>query len=100
LFGFPETASGLFVDRHFHGKPDQRADCPHRRIRCQCAPKRDASRQRLSAYTSTSAHISNCPCDGCAGIGSGALRMIPVNYRHQMDVAVLESAIAADGWRA
>lgn len=96
LFGFPDTASGLFVTgtsmANLIGVLVARAAALGVSVRQNGMP----CEPRLSAYTSTSAHISIARAMDIAGIGSGALRMIPVNDRHQMDVDALERAIAAD----
>lgn len=95
-FGFPESASGLFVTgtsmANLIGVLIARTAASGVSVRQNGV----AAGQRLSAYTSASAHISIARAMDIAGIGSGALRMIPVNSRHQLDVAALERAIAAD----
>ncbi|MDD2913787.1 MAG: aspartate aminotransferase family protein [Gallionella sp.] len=96
LFGFPQTASGLFVTgtsmANLIGVLIARTAALGIGVRQNGMP----SKPRLSAYTSASAHISIARAMDIAGIGSGALRMIPVNDLHQMDVDALERAIAAD----
>ncbi|MDD5299484.1 MAG: aspartate aminotransferase family protein [Gallionella sp.] len=95
-FGFPESASGLFVTgtsmANLIGVLIARTAASGVSVRQNGV----AAGQRLSAYTSASAHVSIARAMDIAGIGSGALRMIPVNSRHQLDVAALERAIAAD----
>lgn len=95
-FGFPESASGLFVTgtsmANLIGVLVARTAVSGASVRQNGV----AAGQRLSAYTSASAHVSIARAMDIAGIGSGALRMIPVNDRHQMDVDALERAIAAD----
>lgn len=96
LFGFPETASGLFVTgtsmANLIGVLIARTAALGIGVRQNGV----AAGQRLSAYTSASAHVSIVRAMDIAGIGSGALRLIPVNDRHQMDVGALKHAIAAD----
>lgn len=96
LFGFPETASGLFVTgtsmANLIGVLIARTAALGNGVRKQGM----AAGQRLSAYTSASAHISLSKAMDIAGIGSDALRMIPVDDDYQMDVDALERAIAAD----
>jgi len=56
---------------------------------------------RLRAYTSVAAHRCVAQAMDMAGIGMAALRHIPVDRRHRIDLAALRSAIAADrraGW--
>lgn len=96
LFGFPEIASGLFVTgtsmANLIGVLIARTVALGIGVRQNGV----AAGQRLSAYTSASAHVSIVRAMDIAGIGSDALRLIPVNDRHQMDVDALEHAIAAD----
>lgn len=96
VFSFPDTASGLFVTgtsmANFVG--------------CLCAKTRTlgvTTRQTglphapsLMAYTSTAAHISIAQALDISGIGTNALRKIPVNDHYEMTVADLERAIASD----
>lgn len=97
LFHFPDTASGLFVTgtsmANLLGVLIARtallgADVRHKGIT-------DDNRQ-LIAYTSASAHISISQAFDIAGFGSDALRMIPVDQQHQIDIAALELAVAED----
>ena len=97
LFGFPETASGLFVTGTSMANllavliartALLGADVRHKGIA--------ASSVRLMAYTSAGAHISIIQAMDFAGFGSDALRIIPVNEYHQMDIAALELAIIED----
>lgn len=96
LFGFPETASGLFVTgtsmANLIGVLIARTAALGGGVRQSGV----ASGQRLTAYTSVSAHISIAQAMDIAGFGADALRMIPVNDLHQMDVEALERIIAAD----
>jgi glutamate/tyrosine decarboxylase-like PLP-dependent enzyme len=95
LFGFPKTASGLFVTGT--SMANLISVLIARTAALGVSVRQNGiSAGHLSAYTSVSAHISIARAMDMAGIGSGALRMIPVNDRHQMDVAALEFAIAAD----
>ena len=97
LFGFPDDASGLFVTgtsmatliavsvaRHATLGPE---------VRTQGIA---ASGKHLTAYTSRGAHGCIAKMMDVAGLGTDALRMIPVDAHYQMDVAALEQAIAAD----
>ncbi len=51
---------------------------------------------RLAAYASTGVHRCVPDALDMAGIGSAALRSIPVDAEFRMDLAALETAIAAD----
>ena len=97
LFGFPETASGLFVTGTSMANfiavvvaRDAKLGVDVRR--------RGVKRftQKLTAYASTAVHGSMRRAFDFAGLGSDALRLIPVNGRQQMDLKALEKAIAAD----
>ncbi len=96
LFGFPETSSGLFVTgtsmANFLSVLVARRAALGQSVRQQGL----ADGHHLTAYTSASAHLSIAQALDMAGIGTAALRSIPVNDRHQMDSAALERAIAAD----
>lgn len=97
LFGFPETAGGLLVSGT--SMANLISVLIARTALLGASVRRTgiaASTQRLVAYTSTSAHLSIAQAMDIAGIGSDALRMIPVNGDYQMDVAALAEAIAAD----
>lgn len=97
LFGFPETASGLFVTgtstANLIGVLVARTAALGTRVRHEGLA---ASDQRLTAYTSAGAHGCIAQAMNISGIGSDALRLIPMNERYQMDVAALEQAIADD----
>lgn len=96
LFSFPETASGLFVTgtsmANLIGVLIARTAALGSGVRQQGM----AAGQHLVAYTSASAHISLSKAMDIAGIGSDALRMIPVDDDYRMDVEALERTIAAD----
>lgn len=97
LFSFPKEASGLFVTgtsmatliavlvaRH----AALGAEVRHRGL-VECG-------QRLVAYTSTDAHGSIAKMMEVAGLGSEALRRIPVDAEHRIRLDALSDAIAAD----
>jgi aromatic-L-amino-acid decarboxylase len=97
LFKFPKTASGLFVTgtsmANLIGVLIARTaqlgtSVRHKGITANCP--------QLTAYTSASAHVSIVQAMDIAGFGSEALRMIPVNELHQMDITALELALAED----
>ncbi|MGA8862993.1 MAG: aspartate aminotransferase family protein [Gallionella sp.] len=97
LFGFPDTASGLFVTGTSMATliailVASRAELGTR-VRTEGIA---ADGKRLTAYASTGAHGSIAKMMDIAGIGTDALRAIPVNANHQMDIARLEQTIAAD----
>ncbi len=97
LFSFPETANGLFVTgtsmANLISVLIARTACLEKSIRKEGLVN---SGLQLVAYTSESAHISIAQAMDIAGIGSNALRMIPINENYQMDVAALAKSIGAD----
>ena len=97
LFAFPETANGLFVTgtsmANLISVLIARTALLGKDVRQKGMT---ASKLRLVAYTSACAHISIAQAMDITGIGSDALRMIPVDAHYRMDVAALAKAIAAD----
>ncbi|MGA7594509.1 MAG: aspartate aminotransferase family protein [Gallionella sp.] len=97
LFGFPETASGLFVTG------TSMATLIALLVASRAAMGTTVRKQgiaaygkRLTAYTSAEAHGSISRMMDLAGLGTDALRTIPVNGNFEMDIATLEQTIAAD----
>ena len=96
LFGFPETATGLFVTgtsmANLIGVFVARTATLGPPVRstglCNCP--------RLTAYTSAAAHGCIAQAMDLAGLGRDALRMIPVGADHRIEVPALVQAIAAD----
>ena len=97
LFGFPETASGLFVTgssmANLIAVLVARTAALGAGVRQQGVA---AGGKRLIAYASAAAHSCIAQAMDIAGLGTDALRIIPVNAHFQMDVAALARAIAAD----
>ncbi len=97
LFGFPETAGGLFVtgtsQANFMGVLIART-------RALGAPVRDrgltAIGRHLIAYTSAAAHGCIARAMEMAGLGRAQLRLIPVDAGHRIRLAALRQAIAHD----
>lgn len=97
LFDFPVTASGIFVTgtsmanlmsvlvaRTAHlGDTVRKAGLA-------------ASGARLVAYTSAAAHGCVAQAMDLSGLGTAALRQIPTDARHRIDLDLLRAAIAAD----
>jgi len=97
LFGFPETASGLFVTGTSMANliavlvaRDAALGFDVRRAGV------GASKKRLTAYTSIMAHGSLRKAFDCSGLGGDALRLVPVDHRHQMNLAALKRMIESD----
>lgn len=94
LFSFPETASGLFVTGTSMANL---ISVLVARTAAQGITVREAGVSAgLTAYTSVSAHVSIAQAMDMAGIGSNALRKIPLNAQFQMDTEALECAITKD----
>jgi aromatic-L-amino-acid/L-tryptophan decarboxylase len=97
LFGFPPTATGLFVTgtsmANMLGVLIARADAFGAGVRRKGVA---AYRKRPTAYTSAAAHGCIAQAMDLCGLGSDALRLIPTNARHQIDPAALADAVAAD----
>ena len=97
IFGFPENASALFVTgtsmANLIGVLVARDSELGFEVRYSGV---GASSKRLAAYTSVAAHGCIGKALDIAGIGSAALRLIPVDSRYRIDVQALESAIEAD----
>ncbi|APZ42246.1 pyridoxal phosphate-dependent decarboxylase family protein [Acidihalobacter ferrooxydans] len=97
LFGFPASASGLFVTgtsmANFIALLVARTAALGTSVRREGVTSAETS---LVAYTSASAHGCIRQALDLAGLGTDALRIIPVDDGHRMDLGKLESAIAAD----
>ena len=96
LFGFPEAASGLFVTGTSMANMISVLIARTAALGSGVRQSGISAGQHLTAYTSASAHISIAQAMDLSGLGTDALRMIPVNDRYQMDVDALERAIVAD----
>lgn len=105
LFGFPESASGLFVTGSSMGNMIAvlvaRTAALGRSVRedgltATNAIDGAAEGRALVAYTSAAAHGCIAQAMDLAGFGTNALRIVPTNDRHEMDVAALGQAITAD----
>ena len=97
LFSFPDSASGLFVTgtsmANFLALLVARTKVLGVEVR---SAGLGAEGQRLVAYTSVAAHGCVAQAMQLAGMGSDALRRIPVNANFEMDCVALQAAIAAD----
>jgi aromatic-L-amino-acid/L-tryptophan decarboxylase len=97
LFGFPATASGLFVTGtsmanliavlvardHALGLDVRRSGVA-------------GNNKRLTAYASVNAHGSVRRALDFAGLGSDTLRLVPVDAQHRMNLAALRNMIESD----
>lgn len=97
LFSFPDAASGLFVTgtsiANLIAVLVARTAALGIGVRHAGVA---ASEKRLVAYASAGAHGCVAQAMDLSGLGIDALRIIPMNDRYQVDIAAVETAIAAD----
>ncbi len=97
IFGFPESASGLFVTgtsmANLIGVLIARDAELGFEVRCAGVASRP---ERLTAYASVAAHSCIAKALDIAGIGSDALHTIPVDGRYRISLDALRAAIAED----
>jgi aromatic-L-amino-acid decarboxylase len=97
LFGFPQTASGLFVTG---SSMANLIGVLVARTKALGVGSRQsglaAEADRLTAYAASSAHGCIAQAMAISGLGIQALRLVPVNEKHQMDVPSLSRMIAVD----
>jgi glutamate/tyrosine decarboxylase-like PLP-dependent enzyme len=95
MTGFPETAEGIFVTgtsmANFIGVLVARARALGVEVR-----RSGVGAARLAAYTSAASHGSIARAMELSGIGTDALRIVPVNEADEMDLAALTNAITRD----
>jgi glutamate/tyrosine decarboxylase-like PLP-dependent enzyme len=97
LFGFPETASGLFVTGT--SMANLMAVLIARTTALGYEVRRKglgAGGKRLIAYTSEAAHGCVRQAVDLSGLGSEALRRVPTDAAGSMELAALAAAIGAD----
>jgi aromatic-L-amino-acid decarboxylase len=97
MFRFPETASGLFVTGT--SMANMIGLLVARNAALGTASRRTgiaASGKRLTAYASSATHECIAQAMDMSGIGSDALRVIPVSENHQIDLDALQRRIAED----
>lgn len=97
LLGFPATASGIFVtgtsSANHQALLVARTAILGTEVRTRGL---GAAGLRLTAYTSAEAHVSVVSALDYAGLGTDALRVVPVNECYEMDVDALARMIAED----
>ena len=97
IFGFPESATGLFVTgtsmANLIGVLIARDVALGFEVRCAGVA---ASPRRLTAYASAGVHTCIARAMDFSGIGIDALRLIPARPGRGMDLAELERTIEAD----
>ena len=95
IFEFPPTASGLFVTGT--SMANLLAVLIARTSALGASSRRSGiGDARLRAYTSTATHGCVTKAIDIAGLGTDALRKIPTDARHRIDVGQLRQAIHAD----
>jgi aromatic-L-amino-acid/L-tryptophan decarboxylase len=97
LFGFPETASGLFVTGT--SMANLIAVLVARTATLGAGSRRKgvrAAKTRLTAYTSAAAHGCIAQAMDISGLGIEALRVIPTDDHHRIDIEALRDAIVRD----
>ncbi|MYM96443.1 aminotransferase class V-fold PLP-dependent enzyme [Rugamonas sp. FT81W] len=96
LFGFPDTASGLFVTGTSMANMIALLVARRRALGPEVRRQGIGWGNRLVAYTSSSAHGCIAQAMDLAGLGTAALRTVPVNESFEMDTTALEAAIVED----
>lgn len=98
LFAFPSAANGVFVtgSSQANAMGVLLARTAHLGLGCRSAGVGRGNGPALVAYAATTAHGCIEQAMDMGGLGTHALRRVPVNADHQMDVAALERMIAAD----
>jgi aromatic-L-amino-acid decarboxylase len=97
MFGFPQSAGGLFVTGT--SMADFVAVLAARTAKLGKQANRDGVGEtgaKLRAYTSTSAHGCVARAMEMAGLGTDALHLIQTDSHHKMDIEALRRAIASD----
>ncbi len=97
IFGFPESATGLFVTGTSMANLIGVLVARDAELGFEVRNTGVAARsKRLAAYASTTAHSCIGKAMDIAGIGSDALRLIPADTRQRIDLDALQEAIDAD----
>jgi len=95
LFGFPQTASGVFVTgssmANFMALLVARTAALGPQVR-----EGGLAGEPLTAYASAAAHGCVVQAADLAGLGRGALRRIPFDAAHSIDIGALRRRIAED----
>ena len=104
LFAFPASANGLFVTGTSMANllsvliaKTAVLGSATRQIGLRETPQQATPPSaQLVAYTSVAAHGCIAQAMDLSGLGKAALRCIPVNAQHQIDIGALQQAITAD----
>jgi aromatic-L-amino-acid decarboxylase len=95
-FGFPATASGLFVTGTSMANLLAVWVARFAARGSEVREKGVGGSPMLTAYTSREAHVSVPQAFDLSGLGSGCLRHIDVDAQRQLDLTALRRSIAAD----
>ena len=97
LFGFPDSSAGLFVTgtsmANFIALVVARTAALGEKVRRSGVA---GVAGKLTAYTSAAAHDCIAQAMDLAGLGADALRLIPTDADHRMDLKALRAAIDED----
>ncbi len=97
IFGFPETAMGLFVTGTSMANFIAVVTARDAELGCEARRQGVAAKsKRLTAYGSTSVHGSVGKAMDLCGVGSDALRLVPTRDRRRMDLTALKDSIKKD----
>jgi len=97
IFGFPRGASGLFVTGTSMANLMAVVIARDAALGVEVRASGVAGEtRRLRAYTSTAVHSCVPKAMDIAGLGSDALRLIPVDSRYRIDLRALAAAIEQD----
>ncbi|MDD2880927.1 MAG: pyridoxal-dependent decarboxylase [Rhodoferax sp.] len=96
LFGFPETAAGLFVTGSSTANLMGVLVARTKALGVSSRTSGVAEQPQLIAYAANSAHGCITKAMDMCGLGTQALRLVPVNELGQMDVSALSKMIVAD----
>lgn len=97
IFGFPETANGLFVTGTSMANLIATVIARDNALGFEVRQKGVAhGRQQLTAYASSAVHGCMAKAMDVAGIGSGFLRLIATDDRCRIDLCALEEAMERD----
>jgi aromatic-L-amino-acid/L-tryptophan decarboxylase len=97
IFGFPESAAGLFVTGT--SMANFIAVVVARDAALGCEVRREgvaANSRQLTAYGSAAAHGCVGKAMDLCGLGSDLLRLVPIDARRRIDLRALEAAIQQD----
>jgi aromatic-L-amino-acid/L-tryptophan decarboxylase len=98
IFGFPESASGLFVTGTSMANFIAVVIARDTELGCDVRSQGIAAKsKRLTAYASTAVHRCIGKAIDLCGIGSDALRLVPTDGHGRIDLTALEARIEKDG---